>query len=55
VDHYFFSSLLVMMVDFVYIAHYWGQDCDSIECNRADIDTSGDVELGIWFMWRMIG
>lgn len=35
------------MVDFAYLANYWGlDDCDGLDdCGRADIDTSGDVGL----------
>jgi hypothetical protein len=35
----------VDMVDFAYLANYWGQDCDSPACDRADIDTSGTIDL----------
>ncbi len=36
------------MVDFAYLAHYWGlDDCDGLDdCGRADIDGTGDVGLG---------
>jgi hypothetical protein len=35
----------VDMVDFAYLANYWGQDCDSPECYRADVDESGTIDL----------
>jgi len=35
----------VDMADFAYLANYWGQDCDSPACDRADIDTSGTIDL----------
>ena len=36
------------MVDFAYLANYWGlDDCGGLnDCGRADIDLSGDVGLG---------
>lgn len=38
----------VDMVDFSYLANYWGlTECDSgTDCGRADIDESGDVGIG---------
>jgi hypothetical protein len=35
------------MVDFAYLANYWGlSGCDSgTDCGRADIDDSGTVDL----------
>jgi hypothetical protein len=35
----------VDLVDFSYLANYWGLDCDMDDCGRADIDGSGDVGL----------
>ncbi|MHC4951257.1 MAG: hypothetical protein ACYTEU_09790, partial [Planctomycetota bacterium] len=34
------------MLDFAYLARYWGQDCDNPECDRADIDGGGNVGIG---------
>lgn len=36
----------VDMVDFVYLANYWGLNCGAGDCGRADIDGSGDVGIG---------
>ena len=38
----------VDLVDFAYLANYWGlDDCDGLDdCGRADIDGSGDVGVG---------
>jgi hypothetical protein len=38
----------VDLVDFSYLANYWGlDDCDGVDdCGRADIDGSGDVGIG---------
>ena len=35
----------VDLVDFAYLAKYWGQDCDSPACDRADVDESGTIDL----------
>jgi hypothetical protein len=35
----------VDLVDFAYLARYWGLDCGVEDCGRADIDGSGDVGL----------
>jgi hypothetical protein len=36
----------VDLVDFAYLARYWGLDCGSEDCGRADIDGGGDVGIG---------